>query len=160
MSFKLLKGNDLINAMSSHKERANQIAISLAFSGLVHGDTSVLCKIDKTLLGLLPAKYRVFIPAKYVKDTKEFAYDKEKAKELAEKLNTLAGFDLVAFQKTKWEDFRDFLLNLQTERKVKDEDEKKADARKRVESALKSALKYYDRAELVRILDQKIIESR
>lgn len=80
-----IEADDVIKA----SERLANLAMNLAFRGVIHNDVSVLSKLNTDQLRRLPAELRLYFPIKKAKGEDRYTFSAEKAVALKEKLGIL-----------------------------------------------------------------------
>lgn len=80
-----IKADDVIKA----SERLANLAMNLAFRGVINNDVSVLAALTTDQLRRLPAELRLYFPLKKVKGEDRYTFSAEKAVALKEKLGIL-----------------------------------------------------------------------
>lgn len=149
-----IKADDVIKA----SERLANLAMNLAFRGVVNNDVSVLSALNTDQLRRLPAELRLYFPLKKVKGEDRYIFSAEKAVALKEKLGILP---------TAKVDFDQFAALVDAQVKVDTPEptytleEIKGKAAAKVAASIRAAFRAgLSKAEVARILATVEIEAR
>ncbi len=149
-----IKADDVIKAA----DRLANLAMNLAFRGVINRDVSVLAELNTDQLRRLPAELRLYFPLKKVKGEDRYTFSEEKAVALKEKLGIL---------RTEKVDFGLFVDLVDAQVKVDNPDvtytveEIKGKAAAKVAAAVRAAFRAgLTKAEVARILATVEVEAR
>lgn len=149
-----IKADDVIKA----SERLANLAMNLAFRGVINRDVSVLSKLNTDQIRRLPAELRMYFPIKKVKGDDRYVFSEEKAVALKEKLGILPS------AKVEFDQFAalvDAKVKVDTPDVTYTVEEIKGKAAAKVAAAVRAAFRAgLTKAEVARILATVEIETR